>query len=321
MSLYPLVFQPSYHYRIWGGNKLKQFGKESKEEKLGESWEISTVPGYVSIVNNGSLKGKNLDDLIKEYKDRLVGKKVYKNYGDKFPLLIKFLDAAQPLSVQVHPNDEYAAAHHHSFGKTEMWYVLDSEPNSEIILGFEKGTNKTIFTENIEKNTLDTILRKIHPDNGSVIYIPSGRVHALGKGISVVEIQQNSDVTYRIYDYDRIDKDGKKRELHLDQAKEVMDYTFVEDPFSHYDKDARETTLLASPYFTVSSMEVTENKILNNLSNSFRILICLEGECTLLNKTLPVTLKKGDTVLLPAEVENVEVKPLVQTKLLEVHID
>ena len=320
MSLYPLVFQPSFHYRIWGGNKLKHFGKDIKEENIGESWEISTVPGFVSVVSNGMLRGKNLDDLVKEYKDRLVGKKVYRKYGDKFPLLIKILDAAQPLSVQVHPNDEYAETHHNSFGKTEMWYVLDSEPDSEIILGFEKGVNKNIFTENVEKNTLDSILRKIHPEKENVIYIPSGRIHAMGKGVSVIEIQQNSDVTYRIYDYDRIDKNGEKRELHLKQAQEVIDFSFVEEPFNHYNKTAKETTVIASPFFTVSRLVITENKILENLQDSFRIVICIDGECSIMNQLISVTLKKGETVLIPAELVNVEIKPQVKAKLLEVHI-
>ncbi|CVK15248.1 mannose-6-phosphate isomerase [Apibacter mensalis] len=321
MSLYPLVFQPSFHYRIWGGNKLKHFGKYIKEENIGESWEISTVPGFVSVVSNGMLKGKNLDNLVKKYKDRLVGKKVYRKYGDKFPLLIKILDAAQPLSVQVHPNDEYAETHHNSFGKTEMWYVLDSEPDSEIILGFEKGVNKNIFTKNIEKNTLDSILRKIHPEKENVIYIPSGRIHAMGKGVSVIEIQQNSDITYRIYDYDRIDKNGEKRELHLKQAQEVIDFSFVEEPFTHYDKTAKETTAIASPFFTVSRLVITENKILENLQDSFRIVICIDGECSIMNQLISVTLKKGETVLIPAELVNVEIKPQVKAKLLEVHID
>lgn len=321
MSLYPLVFQPSFHYRIWGGNKLKHFCKDIKEENIGESWEISTVPGFVSMVSNGMLRGKNLDNLVKEYKDRLVGKKVYRKYGDKFPLLIKILDAAQPLSVQVHPNDEYAETHHNSFGKTEMWYVLDSEPDSEIILGFEKGVNKNIFTKNIEKNTLDSILRKIHPEKENVIYIPSGRIHAMGKGVSVVEIQQNSDVTYRIYDYDRIDKNGEKRELHLKQAQEVIDFSFVEEPFTHYNKIAKETTIIASPFFTVSRLVITENKILENLQDSFRIVICIDGECSIMNQLISVTLKKGETVLIPAELVNVEIKPQVKAKLLEVHID
>lgn len=321
MSLYPLLFQPSFHYRIWGGNKLKNLGKNITEENIGESWEISTVPGSVSIVSNGILKGKDLDDLIKEYKEQLVGKKIYRKYGNRFPLLIKFLDAAQPLSVQVHPNDEYAEVHHHSFGKTEMWYVLDSEPDSKIILGFEKGINKSIFEESIENNTLHSILRKVHPEKESVIFIPSGTVHALDKGVSVIEIQQNSDVTYRIYDYDRIDKNGKKRDLHIKQAEDVMDFSFVDEPFSQYDKNSEETIIVTSPFFTVSKMEITENKILFSSGDSFRILICIEGECSILNQNIPVIITKGQTVMLPAALSNIEIKPHVKTKLLEVHID
>ncbi|MDR1877638.1 MAG: class I mannose-6-phosphate isomerase [Flavobacteriaceae bacterium] len=320
MSLYPLIFQPTFHYRIWGGNKLRSFGKNITEENIGESWEISTVPGFVSVVSNGDLKGADLNELVAKYKDKLVGGKVYQYYGDKFPLLIKFLDAATPLSVQVHPDDEYAGKHHNSFGKTEMWYVLDTEPDSEVILGFKKNVDESVFSENIEKNTVESVLRKVHPERGDVIYIPSGRVHAMGKGLSVVEIQQTSDITYRIYDYDRVDKDGKKRELHLQQAKEVSDFSFIEQPFTPYDKKAEEAVVIKSPYFTVSRMVLNGNKKLQDSPQSFRILICVEGSCVI-DGTPPVRIAKGQSLLLPAGLKNIELKPEEETILLEVHIE
>ncbi len=320
MSLYPLLFEPTFHYRIWGGDKLKDLGKEITAENIGESWEISTVPGFVSLVSNGELKGKNLNEIVSEYKEKLVGEKVYRQYGDQFPLLIKFLDTAAPLSVQVHPDDEYAKKHHNSFGKTEMWYVLDAEKDSELILGFEKNVDAEVYSKSLENGAIESILRKIYPEKGDVIYIPAGRVHAMGKGISVVEVQQTSDLTYRIYDYDRIDKDGKKRELHIRQAREVADFSFVEEPLEKYNKSAAEVTLKDSPYFTASRYVLSGDKKLPDSPESFRILICIEGEGSIESNSQPVTIKKGQSVLIPANLKNVEVKPREEMILLEVHI-
>ncbi|WP_128331554.1 type I phosphomannose isomerase catalytic subunit [Apibacter sp. HY039] len=322
MSLYPLLFQPSYHYRIWGGNKLTAFGKKITEENIGESWEISTVPGFVSKIANGAHKGRNLNDLITEYKEKLLGTEVYKKFGLDFPLLIKFLDADAPLSVQVHPDDAYAKKYHNSFGKTEMWYVLESDPESEIIVGFEPDVNKEIFLQKEKEGEIESVLRKIHPQKGDVVYIPAGRVHALGKGIMVAEIQQTSDITYRIYDYNRVDKDGKKRELHLQQAADVSDFSYIKDPFIHYNKTSDNELLVQSPYFTTSKKIIHELLKIEKLTNTFKIIIILEGKGVLESESGQIEINKGQTVLLPASLDEVTIKSLINQPLtlLEVHI-
>lgn len=322
MSLYPLLFEPTFHYRIWGGNKLKYFGKNITESKIGESWEISTVPGYISLVANGKYKGTNLQDLVFKYKEELLGTQVYQKYGDQFPLLIKFLDADQPLSVQVHPNDDYAQKHHNSFGKTEMWYILDAEKDAEIIIGFEKGINKELYAKSIKDGNVENILRKIHPEKDDVFYIPSGRVHAMGKGITLAEIQQTSDITYRIYDYNRIDINGEPRKLHTQQAMNVADFSYIENPNVIYNKKEENTLLVNSPYFTTTRYNISaKNQKLEDLPQSFRILICLEGECNILSNTSTVQIYKGQSLLIPAILKNIEIISHTHTKLLEVHIE
>lgn len=323
MSLYPLLFEPSFHYRIWGGNRLKNFGKNITEDKIGESWEISTVPGYVSLVSYGEYKGMSLQDLILKFKAELVGTNVYQKYENQFPLLIKFLDADAPLSVQVHPDDRYAQEHHNSLGKTEMWYILDAEKDAEIIIGFKERVNKDIYAKSVKEGTIENILRKIHPEKGDVFYIPSGRVHAMGKGITLAEIQQTSDITYRIYDYNRIDINGKPRELHTQQAMDVADFSFIENPGVNYDKKAENALLVNSPYFTTSRYIIFgKSKKLKDLPESFRILICLEGECDIVSNSVDsVKIKKGQSILLPAVLKNIEIIPHVKTNILEVHIE
>ncbi|MDR3271966.1 MAG: class I mannose-6-phosphate isomerase [Flavobacteriaceae bacterium] len=319
--LYPFLFEPTYHYRIWGGNRLKDFNKNITEKNIGESWEISTVPDFVSVIVDGALKGKNLDELVSEYREKLVGTKVYERYGDKFPLLIKFIDAAKPLSVQVHPNDEYARKHHNSFGKTEMWYILDTDEEAEIIIGFEKDADKSLYSKSLATGTIETILRKIHPEKGDVFYIPAGRVHAIGKGITLAEIQQTSDITYRIYDYNRIDKDGKPRRLHIQQAMEVVDFSFIAEPRSLYDKNSKQTVLIDSPFFKTSRFVVKNEVKLENNRDSFKILIFTEGEGYVKTKTEKIAVKKGQSVLLPASLEDVIIEPKKVATFLEVHID
>lgn len=319
--LYPLYFEPSFHYRIWGGNKLKNFGKNIKEENIGESWEISTVPNFVSVVSNGELEGKNLNEIIAEYKEKLLGKYVFQKFGEDFPLLIKFIDAAAPLSVQVHPNDQYAREHHNSFGKTEMWYIISAEKDSDIIIGFNKNLSKEEYIKHVEDNTLEKILRKVHPETGDVFFIPAGRVHAIGKGITLAEIQQTSDITYRIYDYNRIDKDGKARELHTKQAAEVADFSFIESPQAVYDKEGNYSNLVTSPYFVTNRYVLNFSTALKSNPDSFRILICTEGSFRIQYSDLNFNVNKGQSVLIPACLPNIELLPNQKnTTLLEVHI-
>ena len=228
MSLYPLKFTPIAKETIWGGNKLQQeLNKDfSSERKIGESWEISGVTNDISVVANGELKGKNLSELIQEYAEQLLGKKNVQKFGSEFPLLIKFIDANDVLSIQVHPDDELAKERHNSFGKTEMWYVLGAEKESNLIVGFNQEVDQNLYQKKLKEGKLEEILNLEKVEKGSTYFIPAGRVHAIGKGILVAEIQQTSDVTYRIYDYNRKDDQGNTRELHTEWALDAIDYTY-----------------------------------------------------------------------------------------------
>ncbi len=320
-SLYPLSFFPSYHYRIWGGNQWENvFGKNIQEENIGESWEISVVPDFVSKVASGSLEGQSLVEVIQMYESEpelFMGTSVQQKFGNDFPLLIKFIDTDAPLSVQVHPNDEYAAKHHQSLGKNEMWYIMDSEPDSDLVIGFEKGVDKEIYLEHLENGTLEEILRSVHPKAKEVYDIPAGRVHAIGKGVRLAEIQQNSDITYRIYDYNRIDKDGKTRELHTQPALEVAAFDWVEKPATTY-KDALNhlNPVVENSYFKTSKLhlnDVWENPFSND---SFTIYIGVGGKTHFIYKDKKYSLDLGQCLLIPAGIENHRIEPSEEAEIL-----
>ena len=220
--LYPVTFRPILKSVIWGGADICPFkGIEPLQDGIGESWELSHVEGNVSVVAEGSLAGKSLEELINTYGDKLLGKKVMDSFGTTFPLLIKFIDAKQDLSIQVHPDDELAMKRHQSMGKTEMWYIVDAEPDAKLIYGFKKEISRNEFERRITDNTLLDICNQVPVKKGDVFFIDSGTLHAIGKGILIAEIQQNSNTTYRVYDYGRVGKDGRPRELHVDKAIEV----------------------------------------------------------------------------------------------------
>ena len=217
MKLYPLKFTPIFKYRIWGGEKLKtELNKKYTAENIGESWEISDVSGDETIVEGGSLQGKTLKELTQQFKGDFVGNTVYEKFGEEFPLLIKFIDAKTPLSIQVHPSNEIAKKRHNSFGKNEMWYVMQAENEAELIVGFNQKISKEDYVNHLKNNTLKDILNIETVTSGDTFYIPTGRVHAIGAGVLLAEIQQTSNITYRIYDYDRVDKKNrtKKRATH-----------------------------------------------------------------------------------------------------------
>ncbi|MBN4082894.1 class I mannose-6-phosphate isomerase, partial [bacterium AH-315-A23] len=223
---YPIKFEPILKDKIWGGEKLKTlFNKKSTRKDIGESWEVSDVNGNVSVVTNGDLKGKTLQEILRLYKDQLVGENVYKNFGDNFPLLIKFIDAKEALSIQVHPNDDLAKERHNSFGKTEMWYVMQAEDEGDLIVGFNKDSSKEEYVEHLENKKLLEILNQEKVKKGDVYFIPTGRIHAIGAGVLLAEIQQTSDITYRVYDWDRLDDEGNSRELHTELALDAIDYS------------------------------------------------------------------------------------------------
>lgn len=321
MNLYPLKFRPIAHYRIWGGNKLNQaVSAELQMDNLGEIWSISGVAENISIVENGVLTGKNLQELIEIYQEKLVGKKVWKKFGNEFPLLIKFIDAAQPLSVQVHPNDEQAKKLHNSFGKSEMWYIMEAEKDSELIIGFKEGIGKSDYEKHLKTETLEEILGKIPVEKGDAVYIPAGRVHAIGAGIVLAEIQQTSDVTYRIYDYNRIDKDGKKRELHTNLALNAIDFNPIEEIKTKYDStDNQLNALIKSPYFTTEiftgnqEVSITEN-------DEMRIYICTEGVFKFQTQNGGTQLDKYQSLLMPAKIDSYKIIPEENSTLIEVRV-
>ncbi|NVJ89066.1 MAG: class I mannose-6-phosphate isomerase [Flavobacteriaceae bacterium] len=238
-SLYPLKFQPIYKYRIWGGEKLKtQLNKKYDAQNIGESWEISDVKNDETKVINGTLRGYTLIELIEKFKVNFLGKTVYKKFGNQFPLLIKFIDAKTPLSIQVHPSDKIAKERHNSFGKNEMWYVMQADENAELIVGFDKKIPTEDYNNHLANNTILEIMHHEKVSEGDTFYIPTGRVHAIGAGVLLAEIQQTSNITYRIYDYDRVDvKTGEKRELHNDLAIDVIDFQIKDSYKTKYTKE------------------------------------------------------------------------------------
>jgi len=325
MQLYPIKFTPIAKETIWGGNKLKTVLSKnfSSEKQIGESWEISGVKNDISIVANGHLKGDSLNKLITDFGTRLLGDKVYQKFGNEFPLLIKFIDANDALSIQVHPDDVLAKERHNSFGKTEMWYVLDAEKDANLIVGFNQEVDKQIYQQKLEEGKLEDILNAENVENGSCYFIPAGRVHAIGKGILLAEIQQTSDITYRMYDWNRVDKMGKSRELHTEQAVDAIDYTQEKEYATQYTAETNKTTQLAScEYFTTNRLAFDQvcNKNYSDL-DSFVIYICLDGEFEIEVKGQAKThVKKGESILMPSEISEITLIPFGQAECLEVYI-
>lgn len=322
-NLYPLKFQPILKTKIWGGTKLKSvFKKNSVNDKTGESWEISGVKGDISVVSNGYLKGKNLQEILSEYKEKLVGKRVFSTYKDEFPLLIKFIDAQDDLSIQVHPDDKIAKERHNSFGKTEMWYIIGADEGANLISGFNKTINKQTYLSKLENNQITDILNTEEVKTGDVLFIPVGRVHAIKAGILLAEIQQTSDITYRIYDWDRVDENGNGRELHTAYALDALDFNKYENYKTEYTVVKNERVLLEkSPYFETNLFELNTNKSLSYANlDSFVIYMIMEGEINIKFNEDYINAKKGETVLIPATIKQIEIDIIEETKLLEVYI-
>lgn len=321
--LYPLKFSPILKDRIWGGKKLKSnYGKNAQNDKLGESWELSGYENDESIVANGFLAGNNLVELTEIYMGDLVGDKVYDSYGLTFPLLFKLIDANDNLSIQVHPGDDIAAERHNSFGKTEMWYVVDAEPGAELIIGFSKDCTQEQYVEALENNKVEELLQKVPVQKGDVFFIPAGLVHAIGKGVLVAEIQQSSDITYRIYDYKRVDEKGNERELHTEQALDVIDYTACENPKTVYSPKLNEITKLAEcNYFTTNLIKFDQPLTRNyGTIDSFISYMCVEGSFCVETENEKVVVNKGETILIPASINEVGLIPDELTTILEVHV-
>jgi len=323
-SLYPLKFKTIYKDKIWGGQKIKTYLHKDfgSLPNCGETWEISGVKSDVSVVANGALEGESLADLLEKYQGELVGKKVYDHFGNIFPLLIKFIDANEDLSIQVHPDDELAKKRHNSFGKTEMWYVVEADPGSTLIAGFNKELTEQEYLEKFNSGHLTDILNKEDVKAGDVFFLPAGRVHTIGKGLLIAEIQQTSDITYRIYDFDRVDDKGNKRELHVEEALAAIDYKHYPEYKTSYQPEKNETVKLVScPYFTTNLLDFTESisKDYSNL-DSFVIYVCIDGEFAVKYDGGAYQVKMGDCILLPKSIDKVELETGSGFKILESYI-
>jgi len=314
-------FAPILKEKIWGGTKLRYFfDKKTDSNHLGESWELSGVAGDESVVSTGFHAGDSISALIKTYKNDLVGKKVFEKFGYTFPLLFKFIDAADKLSIQVHPNDETASEKHKCFGKTEMWYVVDADKNAEVIVGFRKNTTKKECSDTIKNGQFEDLLQRMSVKKGDVFNVPAGRIHSIGKGVLLAEIQQTSDITYRVYDYKRTNEDGKERDLHIEQALDVIDFNATADSkISYLPKLNESTLLLESDYFTTNLIHFNQ-EIIRSYSDidSFVVHMCIEGTFEIEINGEKTSVKKGETVLIPAIINEVKLIPDEETELLEV---
>lgn len=328
--LYPLTFQTIFKDKIWGGQKIKTIlGKdyaESSDRPLpncGETWEVSGVAGDVSLVKDGPLAGKSLADLLQEHKSDLVGQHVYNRFGDTFPLLVKFIDANDDLSIQVHPNDQLAKERHNSFGKTEMWYIMQADEGASLNSGFNRTVSREEYVQAVQDNTLMDILNIEQAQPGDVFFLPAGRVHYIGKGLLLAEIQQTSDITYRIYDFDRVDANGQKRDLHTEQALDAIDFQHHDDYKTHYEKTLNQSVNAVTCNYFVTNVLHFDQEVMHDYSHldSFVILVCVEGGVTIqTDGGRETTLKLGECALIPATIKSVTLVPDGEMTLLESYV-
>jgi mannose-6-phosphate isomerase len=320
--MYPFKFHPILKERLWGGTKLGEIlGKPIENDTIGESWELSGVPGDTSIVANGSLAGTSLNELIALDPVALLGKSVVDRFGKEFPILIKFLDAQKDLSIQLHPNDELARERHDSFGKTEMWYILDSDKGANLIIGFETDVTKEVYIKSLENDNLTRLLHYEAVKKGDTFFINTGKIHAIGAGILLAEIQQTSDITYRVYDFNRRDKNGNLRELHTDLALDAIDFDRKNDFNVAYSTAADSVNpMVDSPYFKTNYLHLTTD-FEQDLSShdSFTIYMCVEGEAIITNSDGSASVSKGETLLISADTQSVRFDT-IGAKLLEIII-
>ena len=294
----PIKFVPYLKCVIWGGEKICNYkGIEQTEANVGESWEISAVPGHESIVADGPYKGMSITELIDCFGPQLLGKEVMERYDGKFPLLVKLIDANDNLSVQVHPDDVLAKERHDSLGKTEMWYIIDSESGAKIYSGLNREMTADEYVERVKKNTIEEVLAVHDSHPGDVFFLPAGRVHAIGAGNMLAEVQESSDITYRIYDYDRRDAQGNPRELHTELAMDAIDYTYYDDYKSApADSKLADVEIARCDHFAVNRILLDGEMLLQFSDSSFTVVMCLDGEVNVEE----MKIKKGETVLLPA---------------------
>ena len=327
MQLYPFLFEPNLHSVVWGGSQLRPYkGLEPSDEPIGESWEVSAVPSSASIICNGELAGKDLITVINEHPEAILGMTVNEKYQGKLPLLVKFIDAKKDLSIQVHPNDEMAMREHGKMGKTEMWYVIKAEKGAHLYAGFKQEITPGECQKRIVDGTITEVLAVHQVKAGDVFYLPAGRVHAICGGIMLAEVQQSSDVTYRLFDYNRLGMDGKPRELHIELAAKALDYHVEENYRTDYvEASDKAVQIIDSPYFDVRVMEISSSfhRDLRKY-DSFIISMCIEGDCKIhiRNTGDEIILKEGNSTLIPAAIVDYDVIPLHgKSKILDTFID
>lgn len=312
--MYPLKFNTIFKTVVWGGEKIAPFkGVETDQHNIGESWELSGVKGNESVVAEGAFAGKTITELASEYKGQLLGEKVYARTGTEFPLLIKFIDARDDLSIQVHPDDALAGERHNgSKGKTEMWYVVQADEKAHLMSGLTKHITPEEYAAKVEDNTITEVLHDYDVKAGDVFFLPAGRIHSIGTGCFIAEIQQTSDITYRIYDFGRVGLDGKPRELHTELSKAAIDYTVLEDYKTAYENVRNaENEIVSCEYFTTSLYDLDQPASTSvKTHDSFMIVICVGGNGSLTDSEgNTVTLRQGETVLIPACTENISFIP------------
>ncbi len=322
-SIYPMKFKPILREKIWGGQKIgKKFGIiDEKIDKCGEAWVLSAVKGYESEIENGHFAGNTVAEMVEIYMDDLIGEEMYAKYGYEFPLLIKIIDANDYLSVQVHPNDEIAQKKHKlRFGKSEMWYVLQADPGAHIVSGFNREMSREELLKHIDAGSLKSVLNFEPVNTGDLIYLPAGTVHALGPGLMIAEIQQSSDITYRLYDWDRKDKEGNHRELHLRDASDAIDYSLKPGIIKGFNPEINQTTpMMKTEYFSTSFIHLQSKveKILEHL-DSFVIYFALSGIFELEFDNGKIHVAAGECVLIPAITDKVVLHPKPAAHVLEI---
>ena len=322
--MYPLKFKPILKTIVWGGEKIAPYKEiETDQKHIGESWELSGVHGNESVVAEGPLAGRSIADLVKQYKGELIGSQVYENTGDEFPLLIKFIDALTDLSIQVHPNDELAAVRHNgSKGKTEMWYVVAADEGAHLLTGLTEKITPEEYAAKVADGSITDVLARYDVHPGDVFFLPAGRIHAICGGCFIAEIQQTSNITYRIYDYGRLGLDGKPREVHTELAKDAIDYTVYDNYRTEYTPvQNEEQEVVSCRYFTTSIYDLTlpYAKDLSEM-DSFLVVMCLSGTGTLEVDGEQVSVHQGETVLIPASADDICFIPDDNMKVLTSYI-
>lgn len=325
-EVYPFLFEPNLHETVWGGSKISEWKGLTIRDHIGESWEVSSIPDSPNIILNGSLSGYLLTDVVDAFPEVVLGKQVAKQYNHKLPLLVKFIDARGDLSIQVHPDDEMAQREHGKFGKTEMWYVLDAEPGACLYSGFKISLSTEEYKRMVKNGTIVEALARHEVHKGDVFYIPAGRVHAICRGVMLAEVQQSSDVTYRIYDYNRLGLNGKPRELHTELAAKALNFQVQEEYRTEYSyQENRANRVIDSPFFSVRVTEF-DNTFHRNLLkyDSFIISMCLNGDCKLKVRCTgdEILLREGYSCLIPAAIADYDITPVNgKTKVLDAYID